>query len=113
MHEYSVTKSLVDLCDQEAEKNNIGHVKRVHIMIGKFTGFSEDAVRFYFEYLSPGTRCAHADLVFKEIPITISCTSCHKKSQIDDPVMVCPACGGTDISIASGREFYVESIEGE
>lgn len=113
MHEYSVTKALVDVCNSEAEQNDIKRIVRVRVTIGKFTGFAPDAIRFYFDYLSPGTRCAHAELLFHEVPIRITCRICAKTSLIDDPVMVCPACGSTDIEIKSGREFYVESIEGE
>lgn len=113
MHEYSVTKTLVDLCNAEAERNDIESIARVKVTIGGFTGFAPDAIRFYFEYLSPGTRCAQAELLFQEIPIRITCKECKKISLIDDPVMVCPVCGSTDIEMTSGREFYVESIEGE
>jgi len=113
MHEYSVTKALVDVCNSEAERNDIKTVVRVKVTIGKFTGFAPDAIRFYFEYLRPNTRCAQAELMFQEIPIRIRCKKCDRSSAIDEPVMICPLCGGTDIEMTSGREFYVESIEGE
>lgn len=113
MHEYSVTKSLVDLCNQEAQRNEIKNVHKVYVTIGKFTGFSPDAVRFYFDYLRPGTRCAQAELVFKEVPIIINCNKCNHNSPLAEPVMICPQCGDIDITLISGREFYVESIEGE
>ncbi|MEO0094873.1 MAG: hydrogenase maturation nickel metallochaperone HypA [candidate division WOR-3 bacterium] len=113
MHEYSVTKSLVDLCHQEAEKHKINLVKVIKVRLGKFTGFSPDAINFYFDYLKNGTRCENAKLVFFEIPIRIKCDDCNFEDQIDEPLFICPKCGKTSISILSGREFYVESIEGE
>ena len=113
MHEYSVTKALVDLCNSEAEQNDIKGIARIKIVVGRFTGFAPDAIRFYFEYLSPNTRCAHAELAFRVIPIRIQCRDCDQTSTIEEPVMVCPACGSTEIEITSGREMYVESIEGE
>ena len=113
MHEYSVTKSLVDLCNQEAEKNNIAKVCKINLKIGKFTGFSPDAIQFYFEYLRSDTRCEEAKIVFDEIPIRIRCLDCKKDSVINEPLFLCPYCGKTDIEVLSGREFYIESIEGE
>jgi hydrogenase nickel incorporation protein HypA/HybF len=89
MHEYSVTKSLVDLCNQEAEKNKFVKIYKINLKIGKFTG------------------------LFDEIPIRIKCKDCGKENIIDEPILMCPNCGKTDIEIVSGREFYVESIEGE
>lgn len=113
MHEYSVTKELVDLCIHEAEQHDLKRVERIRLVVGKFTGFSPDAIRFYFEYLCPGTCCAHATLLFQEKPIQIQCKACSHTTTIEQPVMVCPECGSTDIEIIQGREFYVESIEGE
>ncbi len=113
MHEYSVTKSLVDLCNQEAEKNKIKMVRLIKIKLGKFTGFSPEAINFYFSYLKNGTRCENAKLEFYEIPIRVKCKNCNYESDIEEPLFICPQCGGIDIDIITGREFYVESIEGE
>jgi hydrogenase nickel incorporation protein HypA/HybF len=113
MHEYSVTRELVDLCNREAEQHDMQHIHCVYIKIGKFTGFSADAIRFYFEYLCPGTRCENAELIFRDMPIQIKCRSCLKTSTIEEPVMICPVCQGSDLEIMSGRELAVESIEGE
>ncbi len=113
MHEYSVTKSLVDLCNQEAEKNKFAKIYKINLKIGKFTGFSPDSIKFYFGYLKPNTKCSDAEIIFNEIPIRIKCRDCGKENIIDEPILMCPNCGKTDIEIISGREFYVESIEGE
>ncbi|MEO0205753.1 MAG: hydrogenase maturation nickel metallochaperone HypA [candidate division WOR-3 bacterium] len=113
MHEYSVTKSLVDLCNQEAEKHKIEIIKLIKLRLGKFTGFSSDAINFYFDYLKKGTRCEKAKIEFFEIPIRIKCTDCNYQNSIEEPIFLCPNCGKTNIEILSGREFYVESIEGE
>ncbi|MCX7994636.1 MAG: hydrogenase maturation nickel metallochaperone HypA [candidate division WOR-3 bacterium] len=113
MHEYSITKSIVELCHQEARKHKIGQVKLIRIRLGRFTGFSPAAINFYFDYLKRGTRCENARIEFFEIPIRIKCPACNFTGEIVEPVFICPECGKPDIEIISGREFYVESIEGE
>ncbi len=113
MHEFSVTQSLIELCEQEAKKNDLKKVYRIHLRLGKFTGFSSESIKFYFNYLKPETRCQDAEITFEEIPIKVQCRACKKTSTIEEPIMLCPECGGTDIEIISGREFYVDSIEGE
>ncbi len=113
MHEYSVTKSLVDLCNQEADKNRLSLIAKINLKIGKFTGFSPDAIQFYFDYLKPNTKCKDAVIAFQEIPIRVKCKNCGSESVIDEPLLMCPSCGKIDIEVLSGREFYVESIEGE
>jgi len=113
MHEYSVTKSLVELCNKEAKANGLGKVKKIKVKVGKFTGFSPESINFYFEYLKPKTRCAEARIVFTEIPIRVKCPDCKYEGVIEEPVFFCPECGKPNMEILSGREFYVESIEGE
>lgn len=113
MHEFGVTKALVDLCNQEAAKNDIKKVQKIHLKIGRFTGFSPDSIVFYFEHLKNKTRCSNASIVFEEIPIEIECASCRKRNTLEDPVLLCPNCGSDRIHLISGREFFVSSIEGE
>ena len=112
MHEFSVTKSLLDLCVQEAKKNGLKKVKKITVKLGKFTGFSAEAISYYFTHLEAGTACAGARLVFEEIPIRIKCPKCGHEGEIEEPVFICPKCGGERINLVSGREFYIESIEG-
>jgi hydrogenase nickel incorporation protein HypA/HybF len=113
MHEYSVTKSLVDLCVREAHKNNFKKISRIHLTIGRFTGFSADSINFYFDYLKQGTSCQNAEITFREVPITIRCRTCNRESTIAEPLLVCPVCSALDIELLTGREFFVEAIEGE
>ena len=113
MHEYSVTKSLVDLCNKEADNNNMKMISKIHLKIGKFTGFSPDSIQFYFEHLKPETKCGSATIEFEEIPIEIKCHHCGKQHVIEDPILLCPNCGSEQIELLSGREFFVASIEGE
>jgi len=113
MHEYSVTKSLVDLCNKEAEQNNIKTICKIYLKVGKFTGFSPDSIKFYFEHLKANTKCSTATIVFEEIPIKITCHQCGRQNEITEPILLCPDCGSEKIDLLSGREFYVASIEGE
>ncbi len=113
MHEFSVTKSLVDLCRKEAKQSGISKISKIILKIGKFTGFSPESISFYFDYLKPNTECVGAKIVFEEIPIRIKCLDCKEENTIDEPIFLCPKCGGVNVDVLSGREFYVESIEGE
>ncbi len=113
MHEYSVTRSLVELCNQEADRNDIKNIYKIHLRVGRFTGFSPDSIRFYFDHLKVDTKCRSATIVFEEIPITIVCAKCGKEQTIEDPILVCPSCSSDRIELKTGREFYVASIEGE
>jgi hydrogenase nickel incorporation protein HypA/HybF len=113
MHEFGITKALVDLCNAEAEKNKLTKIYKIHLKVGKFTGFSPDSISFYFEHLKTDTKCQDADIIFDEVPIRIKCTSCGHENTIEEPILVCPDCGKMTIEVISGREFFVASIEGD
>lgn len=113
MHEYSVTRALVELCEEQARKNRIAQVAIVRVVLGTFTGFSAHCIEFYFERLKPGTRCANARLEFEVRPLQLRCRKCGNMRTLHDPMMICPVCGNDDVEIVSGREFYVESISGD
>jgi hydrogenase nickel incorporation protein HypA/HybF len=113
MHEFSVTKSILNLCVQEAKSHGLKRVGKIIVKLGRFTGFSPEAISYYFTHLEAGTACAGARLVFEEIPIRIRCPKCGYEGEIEEPVFVCPACAAERLVVISGREFYVESIEGE
>jgi hydrogenase nickel incorporation protein HypA/HybF len=113
MHEFSVTRSILELCLQEAGRNGLSRVRRINVTLGRFTGFSARAIRFYFRQIEKGTACAGARLVFDEIPIRVKCPACGREREIVEPVLVCPDCGSDRLEITGGREFYVRSIEGE
>ena len=55
MHEYKVTKDLLDIVLKQAEEAGAGTVNRVNVVIGEICGYPEDGVRFYFEQLAKGT----------------------------------------------------------
>ena len=42
---------------------------------------------------------------------TLRCLPCERTWPIDIPAFRCPFCGGSEVEIATGDEFEVESIE--
>ena len=41
----------------------------------------------------------------------LRCRACEHEWAIEIPAFRCPDCGGSDVEIAAGNEFEVESIE--
>ena len=68
MHEYLITERLLAVA---LEKANVGageQIRRLTININPDSGYTPDAVRFYFEELAKNTPAAHAELCFEEAP---------------------------------------------
>ena len=57
--------------------------------------------------------CEGAGLEQEVIPGRLHCRGCGHEWEIEIPAFRCPACAGSDVEVASGDEFEVESIEVE
>jgi len=113
MHEVAITQSMLDLVLKQAEKARAKEVKKINLVIGEMSGFTEDSVRFYFDLLSKGTLAAGATLSFRVVPTTARCRGCGKDFELKELDWTCPHCHGNNIEIVAGKELSVESIEVE
>ena len=83
----------------------------INLVVGKLSGFVEDSVRFYFDFLAKGTIAEGADLKFTSVSPQAKCRSCGKPFDLEELDWSCPECGGSDIEITAGRELSIESID--
>ena len=113
MHELAITQSMLDLVLEQARKVEAREVKRINLVIGEMSGFVEECVQFYFDFISKGTIAEQAALSFKMIPTTARCQSCGKLFELRQFDWTCPYCQGNSMEIISGKELFVESIEVE
>jgi hydrogenase nickel incorporation protein HypA/HybF len=113
MHELAITQSMLDLVLEQARKVEAREVKRINLVIGEMSGFVEECVQFYFDFISKGTIAEQASLSFKLIPTTARCRSCGRLFELREFDWTCPYCQGNSMEIISGKELFVESIEVE
>ncbi len=113
MHELAITQSMLDLVLKEAEKAGAKEVGKINLVIGEMTGFVDESVQFYFDFLSKGTIAERAQLSFRMIPATARCRGCDKAFECNEFDWTCPYCQGNSVEIIAGRELFVESIEVE
>lgn len=111
MHELAITQSMLDVVLEEAKKADAREVAKINLVIGEMTGFVEDSVKFYFDFLSKGTPAEGAALSFTIIPIKARCRACDNLFQTKEFDWICPGCGSINLDIISGKELFVESIE--
>jgi hydrogenase nickel incorporation protein HypA/HybF len=73
----------------------------------------DDSVQFYWDHVSENTLAEGSRLHFRRIPTELLCQACgHRYAPARDD-LACPACGGVNIRVVAGEEFYLESIEVE
>lgn len=111
MHELSVTESVLELALEHAKKAQATRVTSINLVIGRLSSIVDDSIQFYWDTISENTICQGAKLNFDRKPAFLLCQDCDTKYSIEERLIPCPNCGSYNTKIASGEEFYLDSIE--
>jgi hydrogenase nickel incorporation protein HypA/HybF len=112
MHELSVTQSILDIVQRHAERVGAQRILAINLVIGDLTGFVDDSIQFYFDFLSRDTPAQGAQLVFERIEPRVRCHVCDAEyAPPDSRLWTCPQCDALGGEVIAGREFSVASIE--
>ncbi|HEY5317399.1 MAG TPA: hydrogenase maturation nickel metallochaperone HypA [Solirubrobacteraceae bacterium] len=108
MHELSLSSAVVNTVVKHAQGRKI---EVVNLRIGRLRQVVPETLDFYFDFVARDTVCDGAQLKYEIIEARLRCNPCAKEWGIEIPAFRCPTCGGSDVVVASGNEFEVESIE--
>ena len=110
MHELSLSSAIVATAVKHAGGRR---VTVVSLRVGRLRQVVPDTLEFYFEFVARGTVCEGARLELEIVEASLHCKPCAREWEIEIPAFRCSTCGGSDVEVASGNEFEVESIEVE
>jgi hydrogenase nickel incorporation protein HypA/HybF len=110
MHELSLSSAVVGTAVKHAAGRR---VTAVTLRVGRLRQVVPDTLEFYFEFVARGTVCEGAQLEQEVIDARLRCGPCEREWELATPAFRCPTCGGSDVEVAGGNEFEVESIEVE
>lgn len=113
MHELALARSLVDLVGREAERQGFQSCLEIRLKLGEYSGVVPDYILDLFPYAARGTAAEGAALVFETVPARFACRGCGYEGTVDRREARCPDCGGTDLNMTAGREFFVDSLKVE
>jgi hydrogenase nickel incorporation protein HypA/HybF len=112
VHELSVTESILDIALRHAEQAGARRILAVNLVIGELTGFVDDSIQFYFDFLSKDTMAQDARLNFERIASRVRCHACGAEyTAPNSRLWTCPECGALGGEVIAGKEFSVASIE--
>jgi hydrogenase nickel incorporation protein HypA/HybF len=110
VHELSVSSAIVDTAVRHAGGRR---VLAVHVRLGELRQVVPDSLTFWFEFVARETVCEGARLEHEVVPARLRCNPCGTIWELEQPLFRCPSCGGSDVTVTSGEELEVESIEVE
>jgi hydrogenase nickel incorporation protein HypA/HybF len=113
MHEMAVTESVLNIALSEGKKAGAARITGIRICMGEYSDVVPAVLQEYFAVIAKGTMAQDAAIRFRRTPVTMRCRGCGWQGRVDKLHIRCAQCGGTDLALLSGREFYVESLEAE
>ena len=110
MHEMALGSAVVNTATKHAQGRT---VKVVTLSVGKLRQVVPDSLSFYFDIIARGTVCEGAKLEMQIVPARLRCENCDNEWEPDFPTFRCPFCPDGKVTVLSGEEFMVESLEVE
>ncbi len=113
MHELSITENILNITLRHAIQASAKRVTDIRLVIGQLSSIVDDSVSFYWDIISKDTLAEGAELHFQRIATEMQCLTCNQRYHPSDKDLACPQCGGYQVKVVAGEEFYLESIEVE
>jgi len=111
MHELAIAQNIIAIVEAEAKRQDFKKVVSIKLQIGELSGIVPECLYDFFPIASRDTVAESARITSEIIRAEVRCLSCGYEGKPDRGL--CPSCGGSDIKLIAGREFFVDSIEVE
>jgi hydrogenase nickel incorporation protein HypA/HybF len=108
MHELSICHAISGIAQRSAEGRR---VSRVCIDVGWLRQVVPGTLAYCWRIVVDGTELEGSVLDINEIPPTIDCAGCGRRTVLEHPVFRCGGCASSDVSIAAGDELILTSLE--
>lgn len=108
MHELSLCKAIADTAlDHAADRP----IERIRLRIGHFRQVVPETLQHCWEMRRTDGPLARCQLEVDYVPAVIECRHCGVRTELDQPLLRCRGCEGTDVEMVSGDEFLIVSID--
>jgi hydrogenase nickel incorporation protein HypA/HybF len=108
VHELSMCEAIArTVVDRAAGRR----VVTVRVRIGHLRQVVPDTMSFCWEMLTTSTVLEGAALQIEHVPATVACDACNAITELDVPVLICGGCGSRLVTLRSGDELTLESLE--
>jgi hydrogenase nickel incorporation protein HypA/HybF len=109
MHELSLCGSIYEIVDRVAAGRQ---VTVIHLQVGQLRQVVPDTLAFCWTLVSDQTDLAGTELEVDSVPVTFRCLDCDAAGTLtDELLLLCTQCGGNHVSVTTGEEFMLTSLE--
>ncbi len=109
MHELSLCGAIYDIADRAAAGRP---VSVIHLQVGRMRQIVPDTLAYCWTMVCDDTPLAGSRLDVDHRPVTLHCLLCGEDTTLSvELLLLCRACGGNQVSITSGEELLVTSLD--
>jgi len=108
MHELALGQAIVDTTLRHASGRPVDSVT---VRIGHLRQVVPESLEFSWEVLTDPTELHGCRLVIEQVPATVECKMCGAVTTLDMPILACGTCEGPDVTLLSGEEFLLVSMD--
>jgi len=108
VHELSISTAVVNTAVRHAGGRG---VVVVNLRVGHLRQVVPDSLKFYWGLVTRETVCEGARLEVEVVAARLRCEDCATEWTAEEAAFRCPGCSGAAVSVLSGEELEVESIE--
>jgi hydrogenase nickel incorporation protein HypA/HybF len=108
MHELSLCRSIAAISLRYAGGRPVAVIR---VKVGHLRQVVPATLERCFAVVVAETDLAGAVLEVLEVPAEVRCRDCGTVTVLDRFELHCGGCGGSDLDVVAGEEFFVESLE--
>jgi hydrogenase nickel incorporation protein HypA/HybF len=96
--------------------NNVKKVISVNLEVGALSDLQPEWIQRYFDRLNRGTVVEGAELKIHRVPAVFRCNCCQRQFEVNsllDQDLSCEQCHSRRVTLVSGSEYHVKSMEAQ
>lgn len=113
MHELSLCQALISTAEKQlaARPEHTGRrLKALTVSVGALSGCEPELLVHMFPHATLGTRAEGAELNVEFQPAQVACNTCGTRRDVASNALVCPACGGNNVTLVAGDGVYLTGL---
>jgi hydrogenase nickel incorporation protein HypA/HybF len=108
VHELSICRAIVGIVGRHAQGRP---VRTVHVRVGQLRQIVPDTLVYCWSLVTDGTGLGGSELAVESVGLSIRCHGCDHTATLDAPLMICPECGGSAVTVLTGEEFLITTLD--
>lgn len=109
MHELSLCRSIHGIVDRARDGRE---VQSVHLQVGQLRQVVPQTLEYCWGLVTEGGPLTGSVLDIDHVPVVLDCTDCGARTTVEQVlVLTCGTCGSGGITLHSGEEFMVTSMD--